>query len=478
MRKLSLTLPAALLAGLIGGAAASLWISKRLSSATPSPQPEHPVVYLPLQQARYQSPTDESFVEAAKRATPSVVFIRGYGERMAGDDFWNFWGLWLPRSQPLYTAGSGVVWSSDGYIVTNFHVVRDAQRILVSFPDKRTLQAEFIGGDAGADIALLKVNATGLKPLPLANSDSIAIGQWVLAIGNPYNLTYTVTAGIISARGRNLNLLRSPLPIESFIQTDAAINPGNSGGALVNLAGQLLGINTAIASRTGSYVGYGFAIPVNVARKVVGDLKEFGIVQRAFLDADVQDLPDEGPTTASPDELYGVFVKAVYPNGAAEKAGLRPGDRILKIDGLPVQTQAELSERLAQKRPADKVRITYKRQNQILETTVVLTNEDGEAALLRRKPYRSNALGADLIPISRREATELGLKRGFRIANLRSGLLTQMGLQEGFIIVAINRYTPESPEELEKILLSNRGRLLIEGFDSYGRPFTYSFYQR
>lgn len=478
MRRLILIIAIALLAGLIGGSIAGFWITEHTSPVTDSTPQENPVVYLPLRQARYQSPTDESFVEAARRATPSVVFIRGYGERMAGDDFWSFWGLWLPRSQPVYTAGSGVVWSSDGYIVTNFHVVRDVQRILVSFPDKRTLEAEFIGGDAGADIALLKVKATGLTPLPLANSDSIAIGQWVLAIGNPYNLTYTVTAGIISARGRNLNLLRSPLPIESFIQTDAAINPGNSGGALVNLSGELVGINTAIASRTGSYVGYGFAIPVNVVRKVVADLKEFGIVQRAFLDVEVQDLPEEGPTTVSPAELYGLFVKAVYPNGAADKAGLRPGDRILKIDGIPVQTQAELSERLAQKRPADKVRITYKRQNQILETTAILTNEDGEAALLRRRPYRSEALGAEILPISRREATELGLKRGFRIANLRSGLLTQMGLQEGAIIVSINRYIPETPEELEKILLSNRGRLLIEGVDTYGRPFTYSFYQR
>jgi serine protease Do len=476
MRKIGFLLFGALLAGLIGGALGSFWISSRTTPATSSP--ETPVVYLPLRQARSENPTDASFIEAAKRATPSVVFIRGYGERMAGEDFWSFWGLWLPRSQPIYSAGSGVVWSSDGYIVTNFHVVREAQRILVSFPDKRTLEAEFIGGDASADIALLKVKATGLTSLPLGNSDSVAIGQWVLAIGNPYNLTYTVTAGIISARGRNLNLLKGPLPIESFLQTDAAINPGNSGGALVDLSGRLLGINTAIASRTGSYVGYGFAIPINIVKKVVADLKEFGVVQRAFLDADVQDLPDEGPTTASAEELAGLFVKAVYPGGAAEKAGLRAGDRILKVDGLPLQTQAELAERLAQKRPGDKIRLTYKRHNQILETTATLTNEDGETTLLRRKPYRSEALGADLTPISKREATELGLKRGFRITNLRRGLLSQMGLQEGTIIVSVNRYIPETPEELENILLSSRGRLLIEGVDAYGKPFFYSFFQR
>jgi len=473
MRKVGLVLAGALLAGFLGGTAAGFWMSKRQAS-----ERQTPVVYLPLREARYQGPPEGGFVQAAHRATPSVVFIRGYSERMAGEDFWSFWGLWMPRSQSVYTAGSGVVWSSDGYIVTNFHVVRDAQRILVSFPDKRTLAAEYIGGDANADLALLKVKATGLPPLPLANSDSIAIGQWVLAIGNPYNLTYTVTAGIISARGRNLNLLRGPLPIESFIQTDAAINPGNSGGALVDLSGRLVGINTAIASRTGSYVGYGFAIPVNIVKKVVADLREFGVVQRAFLDADVQDLPEEGPTTASPGELSGLFVKAVYPGGTAEKAGLRPGDRILKVDGHPLQKQAELAEKLAQKRPGDKIRLTYKRGEQILETTATLTNEDGEPVLLRRKFYRSDALGADLVPISKREATELGIRRGVRITNLRNGLLAQMGLQEGVIIIAVNRYTPESPEELEKILLSSRGRLVIEGVDAYGKPFMYSFFQR
>ncbi len=478
MRKVGLVIAVALIAGLAGGAVTSLWILRQASPDNATTQLEKSVVYLPLREVRQQSPSDESFVEAAKRATPAVVFIRGFSERIAGEDFWSFWGLWLPRSQPVYTAGSGVVWSSDGYIVTNFHVVRDAQRILVSFPDKRTLQAEFVGGDASADIALLKVHATGLTPLPLANSDSISIGQWVLAIGNPYNLTYTVTGGIISARGRNLNLLRGALPIESFIQTDAAINPGNSGGALVDLSGRLVGINTAIASRTGSYVGYGFAIPINVVRKVVADIREFGMVQRAFLDVELQDLPEEGPTTASPEELAGLFVKAVSPGGAADKAGLRPGDRILKVDGVPVQTQAELAERLAQKRPADKVRITYKRQNRISETTAILTNEEGEPALLRSRSYRSEALGAHLVPITRREAADLGLKRGFRIANLRNGLLMQMGLQEGTIIVAINRYVPESPEELERILLNSRGRLIIEGVDTYGRPFTYSFYQR
>jgi len=477
MRKIGLMLLFALIAGMVGGGVVALWWH-RSAVPTASPSTQGPAVYLPMYPTRYGEPLEQGFVEGARRATPAVVFIRGYGERMAGEDFWNFWQLWLPRSQPIYSAGSGVVWSSDGYIVTNFHVIREAQRILVSFSDKRTLEAEVVGVDAGADLALLKVRVTGLTPLPLANSDSIAIGQWVLAIGNPYNLTYTVTAGIISARGRNLNLLQGPLPLESFIQTDAAINPGNSGGALVDLSGRLVGINTAIASRTGSYVGYGFAIPVNIVRKVVADLKEFGVVQRAFLDADVRDLPSDEPIAASAAELEGVFIRSVYSGGAAEKAGLRPGDRLLKIDGLPVQTQVELAERLAQKRPGDKVRLTYRRQQQILETTLLLTNEDGEPTLLQRKIYRSENLGADLVPISRREAADLGLRKGIRVTNVRGGLLAQMGLSEGFIIISVNRYVPDSPEELEKILLSTRGGLAIEGMTPQGMRTYMSFYRR
>ncbi|MCX7763752.1 MAG: trypsin-like peptidase domain-containing protein, partial [Bacteroidia bacterium] len=302
-----------IIVGLLSGATAAAAVYALLRKPE-CPTEEMPVLTAPIQTVRLeQAPGSASFIEAARKATPSVVFIRAYGERTAGDDFWSFWGLWMPRTQQIYSAGSGVVWSSDGYIVTNFHVIRDATRILVTFSDKRTVEAELVGADAGADIALLKVKASKLTPLPLANSDSVQIGEWVLAIGNPYNLTYTVTAGIISARGRNLNLLQGPLPLESFLQTDAAINPGNSGGALVNLKGQLVGINTAIASRTGSYVGYGFAIPVNIVRKVVEDLKTYKVVQRAFLDIEVADLAEERIGDIPPEELQGLYIGHVYP---------------------------------------------------------------------------------------------------------------------------------------------------------------------
>ncbi|MCS7297650.1 MAG: trypsin-like peptidase domain-containing protein [Bacteroidia bacterium] len=441
--------------------------------------PAVPVTVVPLRQIRLdETPGGTAFIEAARKATPAVVFIRAYGERLAGDDFWSYWGLWLPRTQRIYSAGSGVVWSRDGYIVTNFHVVKDATRILVTFADKRTLEAELVGADAGVDIALLKVKATNLSPLLPANSDSVQIGEWVLAIGNPYNLTYTVTAGIISARGRNLNLLQGSLPLESFLQTDAAINPGNSGGALVNLKGQLVGINTAIASRTGSYVGYGFAIPVNIVRKVVEDLKSYGIVQRAFLDIETLDLAEEKIGDASPEELQGLYVGRVYPGGAADKAGLRTGDILLAIEDMPVQTQAELLERLAQHRPGDKVKLLYRRQGKLYETMAVLTNEDGETKLLRREIYRSEALGADIVPISAREAEKWGVRRGFRIQNLRSGILSQMGLSEGFILLKLNGYTPESPKELEELLQKVRGRLVIEGIDAQGRQVYLTFTMR
>ncbi|MCX7605727.1 MAG: trypsin-like peptidase domain-containing protein [Bacteroidia bacterium] len=469
MRKLLLPL---VIVGVLSGAVAALSVYWLLDKPAQSVQ----TVVVPVRSARWQDgPGAAGFVEAARRATPSVVFIRGYGERVAGEDFWNYWWLWMPRSQRVYSAGSGVVWSADGYIVTNFHVVREASRILVTFPNKRTLEAQVVGADAGVDIALLKVKADNLPSLPLANSDSVQIGEWVLAIGNPYNLTYTVTAGIISARGRNLNLLQGPLPLESFLQTDAAINPGNSGGALVNLKGQLVGINTAIASRTGSYVGYGFAIPVNIVRKVVEDLKQYGMVQRAFLDIEVVDFSEEGSPELSADELQGLYVGRVQAGGSAEKAGLRTGDYIIAVEGVPVQTQAELLERLAQHRPGDKIKITYRRGGRLYETTATLTNEEGDPTLLRRTIYRSEKLGADIVSISPREAERLGVKTGYRIQNLRSGLLAQMGLSEGFVILSVNNRVPASPQELEEIFLHVRGRLSIQGIDAQGRRSYFSF---
>ncbi len=442
-------------------------------------QPPSPTIVVPMRGLRLEEgPASGSFVEAARKATPSVVFIRAFGERVAGEDFWGFWGLWMPRSQQVYSAGSGVVWSEDGYIVTNFHVVRDASQIRVTFPDKRTLPARLVGADAGVDIALLKVEAKGLPPLPLANSDSVQIGEWVLAIGNPYNLTYTVTAGIISARGRNLNLLQGSFPLESFLQTDAAINPGNSGGALVNLKGQLVGINTAIASRTGSYVGYGFAIPVNIVRKAVEDLKQYGLVQRAFLDLEATDFLEGDATGLSAEELEGLYVGRVRPGGAADKAGIRVGDHLLAVNGVPVQTQAELLERLAQHRPGDKVKLTYRRNGRLYETTAVLTNEEGEPTLLRRQIYRSEKLGADIVPLSKRECEELGVSGGYRIQNLRAGPLMQMGLSEGFVILSLNNYLPRSPQELEEVLSSVRGRLVLHGVDAQKRQVTLSFIMR
>ncbi|MCS6789656.1 MAG: trypsin-like peptidase domain-containing protein [Bacteroidia bacterium] len=463
MRKWLPLIVVGLFAGIVSGVSVYLFTSARPQALTP--------VIVPITPTRFQELTEEkgNFAEAARKAIASVVFIRAYGERVASEDFWNFWEFWMPRSQRIYSAGSGVVWSRDGYIVTNFHVVREANKILVSFPDKRILEAELIGADASTDIALLRVKASGLIPLSLANSDSVQIGEWVLAVGNPYNLTYTVTAGIISARGRNLRLLQGKSAPESFLQTDAAINPGNSGGALVNLNGQLVGINTAIASQTGSYVGYGFAIPSNIVRKVVEDLQKYGQVQRAYLDAEVADLPEEGATDASPEELQGVHVLKVYSGGSAEKAGLRAGDKILRVEGFPVQTEPELLERIAQYRPGDKVKITYRRAGRIYETYLTLTNEEGETTLLKREVYHSEKLGADLVAITGREAQRLGIQRGYRIQNLRAGVLAQLGLTEGFIMVSLNNYVPSSAKELEEILLKVRGRLTIQGVDAYGR---------
>ncbi|MGQ9864155.1 MAG: trypsin-like peptidase domain-containing protein [Bacteroidia bacterium] len=461
----------ALAAGIVGS-----WLYHRFSAPSFSPKP----IYIPVRptQLAQSATTNDLFVQASQKAMPSVVFIRAYGEVVASDDFWDFWSLWIPRRQSIYSAGSGVIISAEGYVVTNLHVIRNAQRIEVTLKNKHTYPAQVVGVDANTDLALLKISAPNLTPIEWGNSDATQIGEWVLALGNPYNLTYTVTAGIISARGRNINILNSPLPIESFIQTDAAINPGNSGGALVNLRGELIGINTAIASKTGAYVGYGFAIPSNIVRKVVEDIQKYGHTQRAFLDADVIDI-DQTLADKIPDEDFsGVYVQSVIDKGAADKAGLQKGDILLKIQDHSIDNYAEYLERLSLYRPGDKIKITFKRNKKILETYATLNNEDGEPRPFKRTYYRSDLLGVDITPLTRNEAEKLGVKQGYKLVNFRSSRLSYVGLQEGYIILRINRYVPQSAEELAHILENTRGRIEIEGIDPEGRRSYFSFFSQ
>jgi Do/DeqQ family serine protease len=416
------------------------------------------------------------FATASEASSQSVVFIKTISNMQARQsDFWDFWDFFGQRG-PVSSAGSGVIISDDGYIVTNNHVINDADNIEVIMRNKHSYKAKIIGTDPNTDLAVIKVEAKGLKPVTFTDSDKIRIGEWVIAIGNPLNLTSTVTAGIVSAKGRNINIVNSQFPIESFIQTDAAINPGNSGGALVNVRGELVGINTAIASKTGAYSGYGFAIPANIVKKVVKDLIEYGDVQIPFIGAEIVDI-DKTIADKLPDDDYtGVYVFEVNRGSSAQQSGLREGDIILKADGENVNSKAEYLERLSLHRPGETMRLLIKRGKEQSEIKVTVTNKEGTTALLKNVSIFSQPLGCNLAPLSKMERDKLGVEGGFRVSNIRSGRIAQMGLPDGFIIISVNKRVPDSIGELEKLLTQSRGKIYIDGIHPNGTRSYYSFY--
>ena len=365
-------------------------------------------------------------------------------------------------------AGSGVIVSSEGYIVTNNHVIENASEIEVILNDNSKYTAKVVGADPATDIAVLKIEGSGFQPIPRGNSDALKIGEWVLAVGNPFNLTSTVTAGIVSAKARNINLLsersgKEVVPIESFIQTDAAVNPGNSGGALVNTRGELVGINTAIASQTGSYSGYSFAVPVNLVQKVMRDLIDYGIVQRGYLGVQISDISQEIKEKNKLPNLKGVFVAKVFEDGSADKAGLNDGDVILKIGNKDVNSVASLQEEIGKRRPGDKVSITIRQKDgdEIIKE-LVLRNQEGETTLVSKEEIKkNNALGASFTELTDREKKELNISYGVKIKSLAAGKLKSLGLTEGTIITKINNEPIETVEQLTtKLNGMNRGILL------------------
>ena len=437
----------------------------------PEPQPR----VIP---SKYNATSDQSdnFVFGANEASPSVVFIKTSSTYRRRDDFWSFWDFGGWGGGTVTSAGSGVIFSADGFIITNKHVIEGADNIEVVLSNRRSYKAALVGADPNTDLAVLKVNAESLKPVLFSNSDNVQIGQWVMAIGNPMNLTSTVTAGIISAKGRNINIVNSNLPIESFLQTDAAINPGNSGGALVNLRGELVGINTAIVSSTGAYSGYGFAIPANIVKKVAVDLIEFGEVQRAFLGADVVEIDSRIAERLKNPNQTGVYVQGVTVDGAAKEAGIQAGDVITKIENMEVRAKSEYEERLSFYRPGRKVKITLIREGQTREVEATLTNRQGRPELIKTEIYKAPSLGADLETLSEMECKKLGIQRGYRILNLKGGRLRSLGLPEGFVIASLNNKQMDSAQQLAETLESTRGRLIIEGIHPNGARGTYMFY--
>ncbi|MFZ9657678.1 MAG: trypsin-like peptidase domain-containing protein, partial [Crocinitomicaceae bacterium] len=356
------------------------------------------------------------------------------------------------------------------------HVIENASEIQVVLNDNSKYDAKVIGADPSTDIAVLKIEGQNFPAIPIGNSDELKIGEWVLAVGNPFNLTSTVTAGIVSAKARNINLLsersaQDVVPIESFIQTDAAVNPGNSGGALVNTRGELIGINTAIASQTGSYAGYSFAVPINLVDKVMRDLIDFGIVQRGFLGVQIADVTQEVKEKNKLPDLKGVFLAKVTEGGSADKAGLKDGDVILKIGSKEVNSVASLQEEIGKRRPGDKVSLTVRQKDgDIISKELVLRNKDGDTELMSKEEISKNyALGATFIELTDKEKKELNISYGVKIKSITTGKLKSIGLQEGIIITKVNNEPIETVAELtEKLSGVNRG-ILLEIMDETGK---------
>ena len=477
-RTLILAVALSLGSGLVGGLAGAWLTRPEPPAVSQRVNDDPPAIAVRSELPPVAAASSADFVQASRIASPSVVFIKTLSnvQSRSADPFWDFWDFWGGmRRGPIANAGSGVVISPDGYIVTNNHVVDKADKIEVIFPNKHSYLAEVVGTDPNTDLAVLKIEAKNLKAATLGNSDQVQIGEWVLALGNPLNLTYTVTAGIVSARGRNINIVNSQFPMESFIQTDAAINPGNSGGALVNLRGELIGINTAIASKTGAYSGYGFAIPSNIVRKVSRDLIEYGEVQISFLGAEVLDIDSNLADKISGDDYSGVYVYNVERDGSAARAGLREGDVILAIEGISINSKAEYLERLAHHRPGENIRLSIRRDNKLMELRATLFNKEGTTSVLKTQSVWSSDLGCRITPLSKVERNRLNTEGGYRLTELRSGTIAQMGLPEGFVLISVNKQVPRNPQELIELLSRARGRVIIEGIPPGGSRSVYSF---
>ncbi len=416
-------------------------------------------------------PEGLNFVFAAKNATPSVVHIRTKYEagmranNPFNDFFKDYFGDGYERrgyGQSM-GAGSGVIISSDGYIVTNNHVVENASSIEVVLNDNRSFEAEVIGTDESTDLAVIRVNQDNLPTINYGNSEAINIGEWVLAIGNPYEFRSTVTAGIVSAKGRNINILGGGSSIESFIQTDAAVNPGNSGGALVNLNGELVGINTAIASPSGAFAGYSFAVPVTLVRKVVDDLVEYGEVQRALLNIQIVDVNAEIADQYDLDILRGVYVSRVIEGGAADRAGLENGDVIIAIDNKAVNNVAQLQESVAVNRPGDKIRVKFIRDGREKEIEATLRNIEGNFNVVEAR-NEFEIEGATFTEVSASLKNKLDIAGGVQITELRDGKWKEIRMKEGFIITGIDNEKIETVKDLENYFKSpRRDGILIEG---------------
>ena len=429
------------------------------------------------------------YVTAAEATINGVVHVKTSGtmeyKQRSFDPFRHFFygdGSYEQKYiQPIQGAGSGVIVSDQGYVVTNNHVIENADQINVTLNNKKTYPAELIGTDPATDLAVLKIDVDHLPHIPYGNSDQLRIGEWVLAVGNPFNLTSTVTAGIVSAKGRDINILNDDpftnmSSIESFIQTDAAVNPGNSGGALVNTKGELIGINAAIKSNTGSFAGYSFAIPSNIVKKVVNDLVEYGTVQRAYIGINIRNIDEEIAKEEDLEDLNGVYIAGFAENSEANKAGLKEGDIIKSVEGLKVRTVSELQAKIGEYKPGDEVDITVNRKGKEITKSVILKNFEGNTEIITNtKSDLLKTLGAKFENTDSETLEKLELEAGVTVTELFAGKLRKSGMQEGFIITGVDNKEVKTTEDLLQIIKSKKGGVLLNGVYLNGRKAYYGF---
>ena len=454
-----------IMASFVGAIAGIFFSIRYLDQATPSyvsiaQRQALSLVSYPSDSGYSKNPMGIHFGAAAKLVTPAVVHIKTVygGGKLSLNPLQDY------LSPPARSSGSGVIVSDDGYIVTNNHVIEDASRIEVVMSNNQRFYAKLIGSDPSTDLALLKIKARSLPFVRYGDSDKVAPGEWVLAIGNPFDLNSTVTAGIVSAKARNIGILRdrNNLQVESFIQTDAAVNPGNSGGALVNLRGELIGINSAIATSTGNYAGYSFAIPVALVKKIMDDLLEFGQVQRGLLGVQIVDVSAELAESKALDILQGVYIARVNKGSAADESGIADGDVIVAVEGHTVNSVSELQEWIARNRPGEAIEVTYRRNGRNNAVQIVLKNYEGDSQLKKRE-IQFVIEGAMLEDLTYKEINQLNIDGGVRIAELEAGKWLDAGIRQGFVITQIDKLAVDNVEDLNRILAIKKGGILVEG---------------
>ncbi|RLD91006.1 MAG: hypothetical protein DRJ09_02465 [Bacteroidetes bacterium] len=422
------------------------------------------------------------FTTAAQKTVDAVVHIKtemsvkpaNYNNFF--DPFRNYFYPHQPNS--IIAFGSGVIISRDGYIVTNNHVVDGADKIMVTFNDKTEKEARVVGTDPSTDLALIKVDGDNYKYLNYGDSDKLKVGEWVLAVGNPFNLTSTVTAGIVSAKARNINILGGASAIESYIQTDAVVNKGNSGGALVNAKGELVGINAAIASHTGVYEGYSFAIPVNLVKKVVEDLKNYGETQRGYLGVQIRNIDAEFAQSAGIDQLKGVYVAGVVDGSGADDAGIKSGDIIVAINDKPINSLSELTGIIGQYRPGDKVVVKLNSDDNTGDLVqVTLKKRDNSTSLVRSSDsFYNDVLGVWLQTASDSQLANLGLDNGLKVVDVKEGILDRGGISKGYIIYSVNGTPVNSESSLNKAINSSKRKVVkIKGMYPDGVKISFEF---